>query len=145
MPWLAGGGGSWQVQELERRSSARWSRLPAEACLVRTPLRAKAWQEMLADHPDRRLVEWVVRGIQQGFRVGYQCDLSNLRQAWQNLVGQAAPGGSSRVPGQGERGGQSDHSGQGEAGRGSAGSLQPLQGNPKEGQGRQMVDLSSPA
>ena len=78
MPWLAGGG----VQELERRSSARRSRLPAEACLVRTPLRVNAWQEMLADHPDRRLVEWVVRGIQQGFRVGYQCD---LRQARQNL------------------------------------------------------------
>ena len=85
MPWLAGGGLSWQVQELARRSTAGQSRLPAEARLIRTPLRAEAWQTMLADHPDRQLVEWMTRGIRQGFRVGYQGDPGELKQARQNL------------------------------------------------------------
>ncbi len=73
------------MQELERRSRARQCKLPAEARLVHTPLRAAAWQRMLADHPDRQLVEWMVRGIQQGFRIGYQHDPRDLRQSKQNL------------------------------------------------------------
>ena len=78
----AGGGASGQVQELERRGQGR---LPAEAGRVLTPLRADAWQQMLADHPDRPLVDWMIRGIKQGFRVGYQADPTELRQAKQNL------------------------------------------------------------
>ena len=85
MPWLAGDGLSWQVHELARRSTAGQSRLPAEARLIRIPLRAEAWQTMLADHPDRQLVEWMTRGIRQGFRVGYQGDPGELRQARQNF------------------------------------------------------------
>ena len=54
---------SWQVQELERRSKAGQSRLPAAAQLVHTPLRAEAWQTMLADHPGRQLVEWMASGV----------------------------------------------------------------------------------
>ena len=69
----------WQVQELARRSTAGQSRLPAEARLICTPLQAEAWQTMLADHPDRQLVDWMTRGIWQGFRVGYQGDPGELR------------------------------------------------------------------
>ncbi len=71
--------------ELERRSRARQCKLPAEARLVRTPLRAAAWQRMLADHLDRQLVEWMVRGIQQGFRIDYQHDSRDLRKSKQHL------------------------------------------------------------
>ena len=84
--WTAGRGTSWQVQELERRSRPVHCRLLAKEQLVHTPLQTKAWQLVLADHPDRQLVEWMVRGIRQGFRVGFQCDPRTLRQAGQNLT-----------------------------------------------------------
>ncbi len=41
---------------------------------------------MLVDHPDKELVEWMVRGIRQGFRLGFQQDRRGLRQARQNLA-----------------------------------------------------------
>ena len=74
------------MQELERRSGAGQCRLPVDAQLVHTPLRAEAWQSMLVDHPDKELVEWMVRGIRQGFRLGFQQDRRGLRQARQNLA-----------------------------------------------------------
>lgn len=85
MHWFAGCGTGWQVQELERRSRAVQCKLPVEAQQIRTPLQAEAWQRMLAEHPDRELVEWMVRGIQQGFRVGFQQDPGVLKHTRQNL------------------------------------------------------------
>ncbi len=74
------------MQELERRSSAVQCKLPVEAQQIHTPLQAEAWQRMLADHPDRQLVEWMVRGIRQGFRMGFQQDPGVLKQTKQNLL-----------------------------------------------------------
>ena len=86
MPPLAGGRLSRQIEELEKRARAGPSKLPVEACWVRTPLKAEAWQEILRDHPDRRLVGVVVRGIREGFRVGLQGDPKGLKPARQNMV-----------------------------------------------------------
>ena len=86
MPPLAGGRLSRQIEELEKRARAGPSKLPVEACWVRTPLKAEVWQEMLRDHPDRRLVGVVVRGIREGFRVGFQGDPKGLKPARQNMV-----------------------------------------------------------
>jgi len=38
---------------------------------VVSPLRWKVWQEELKEHPDTELVEFVVRGIRDGFRLGH--------------------------------------------------------------------------
>ena len=40
------------------------------AAPVHTPLVAAAWHRALADHPDRRWVDFLLRGMQQGFRIG---------------------------------------------------------------------------
>ena len=38
---------------------------------VHTPLNVIAWKQMLTDHPDQRLVSYLVNGIKDGFRIGF--------------------------------------------------------------------------
>ena len=49
---------------------------------VVTPLRVGAWDRGLAGHPDRRLVEYIVRGIREGFRIGGNVSASQRRGTW---------------------------------------------------------------
>jgi len=43
---------------------------------VCSPLSLSAWAEELLSHPDRRFAEFILQGIQNGFRIGF--DRSNL-------------------------------------------------------------------
>lgn len=47
---------------------------PVPPCLrtVQTPLCANHWAKSLSGHPDRQLVAVIMRGITQGFRIGYR-------------------------------------------------------------------------
>ncbi len=45
-----------------------------------TPLKWQAWREDLEGHPDRKWVEWITRGIQNGFRVGHDQERVVLRE-----------------------------------------------------------------
>ena len=38
---------------------------------VFTPLNLPQWESMLADHPDRNYVEFILNGIRDGFRIGF--------------------------------------------------------------------------
>ena len=38
---------------------------------VRSPLVANEWEAVLAGHPDREFAEFVVRGLREGFRIGF--------------------------------------------------------------------------
>jgi len=57
---------------------------------VITPLKWKAWEQAMANHPDHRFREYVVNGIREGFRVGFdygrKCTGAhrNMRSATQN-------------------------------------------------------------
>ena len=64
-------------------SLRRW---PAELCepmavAAVSPLVAEEWEEALRRHPDREFVEYLVRGIRQGFRIGFNRHLVQLRSA----------------------------------------------------------------
>ena len=37
-----------------------------------TPLKVAHWESMLADHPDRAYVHYLISGIRESFRVGYR-------------------------------------------------------------------------
>ena len=39
---------------------------------IHTPLVVAHWESMLASHPDREYVDYLIKGIRDGFRVGYQ-------------------------------------------------------------------------
>ena len=44
---------------------------PMENITTGSPLVVTQWIQMLQDHPDKTYVQWVVKGIQQGFRIGF--------------------------------------------------------------------------
>ena len=82
----AGGRWSRHFGELERGAKAGPCKLPVEARWIRTPLKAEAWEAMLEGHPDRVLAEIVLRGIREGFRVGFHGNLADLQPCKQNLI-----------------------------------------------------------
>ena len=77
---------------LERISQHRPGQAPQvlEDATISTPLVLTRWSEALADHPDKHLKEYLLRGIRHGFRIG--CDpqqplrsaTSNMRSALEN-------------------------------------------------------------
>ena len=50
--------------EVGLSASTEWDRIV-------TPLQVEAWKKALVDYPDRELAEYVVHGIQLGFRIGF--------------------------------------------------------------------------
>ena len=51
---------------------------------VTTPLRVQVWQQVLLHHPDRAFAQYICKGLEQGFRVGFQRG-SPLKSAQANL------------------------------------------------------------
>ena len=53
--------------------------LPTQAQHITTPLVVGQWESLLQDHPDRLLVQYIVTGIKEGFRVGFRRDFKYKR------------------------------------------------------------------
>jgi len=51
---------------------------------VTTPLVADIWEAALRHHPDRAYAKCLVRGLREGFRIGFQRG-TNLRSAKSNM------------------------------------------------------------
>ena len=51
-------------KEVGQSACTEWDRIV-------TPLQVEAWKKALVDYPDRELAEYVVCGIQLGFRIGF--------------------------------------------------------------------------
>ena len=45
--------------------------LPDNLQQITTPLRLETWKEELAHHPDQQLAGYILHGIENGFRVGF--------------------------------------------------------------------------
>lgn len=50
-----------------------------------SPLQALAWQVALQDYPDPRLRQFLVKGLREGFRIGYNAPQEQLRSAKRNI------------------------------------------------------------
>lgn len=50
-----------------------------------SPLRAATWQDALLRHPDEQFRQFLVRGLREGFRLGYQATRSRLHTAKRNM------------------------------------------------------------
>ena len=59
--------------------------LPQSCREIVTPLKWKQWSQLLAGHPDQQFVQYVVQGIQQGFRVGFNYDQAKCQSASRNM------------------------------------------------------------
>ena len=54
--------------------------LPPAFSDIQTPVQIIAWQKALADHPDQVFSRYIVRGLTEGFRVGFQHEDCILRE-----------------------------------------------------------------
>ena len=55
-------------------------------CKIITPLNRPAWGEVLANHLDKAFVQYILRGIERGFRIGFNPRTVNLRSRYMNLI-----------------------------------------------------------
>lgn len=62
--------------------------VPDSACAVHTPLICTAWSQALARHPNQTLVQFLLRGITEGFRIGHRRSIGHdLKSSRKNLEG----------------------------------------------------------
>lgn len=67
-----------QTTEGPGRALLRFYQEPA-ACIIQTPLKLEAWQR-------RWFSAYILRGIEQGFKIGFHGDQENLRSRMRNMV-----------------------------------------------------------
>ena len=60
--------------------------LPEKWCRIVTPLKSEEWEWELRDLPDRRCADYLVRGISEGFRLGYEYSNHECRSASRNML-----------------------------------------------------------
>ena len=51
-----------------------------------TPLRADIWSKELTSHPVQLFCQYIIRGLREGFRVGFNYESSQLRAKGCNLI-----------------------------------------------------------
>ena len=77
---------SADLAALDQCCTATPIRLPYSLDHIVTPLSLQSWQASLANHPDRAFVNWVVAGIQDGFRIGYDYTCGRPKSSRRNLI-----------------------------------------------------------
>ena len=60
--------------------------LPEKWSRVTTPLKSEEWERELKDLPDQRCAEFVIRGISEGFRLGFGYASHSCRSAQVNML-----------------------------------------------------------
>ena len=71
------------LQEFERRTTN--TPTPVWLQRVSTPLNGREWAKVLADHPDKEFQEYILRGINEGFRIGFNYEMNRCRPAASNM------------------------------------------------------------
>ncbi len=63
---------------LETRRIPEWDHIV-------TPMRADEWDRLLSEHPDRRYHTYLVKGLREGFRIGFSYESSRCLGAGSNM------------------------------------------------------------
>ena len=71
--------------ELDRKRKFPVPPVPTELLSNPFPLQAEAWRLSLLEHPDSRLREYVVNGIREGFRIGFDYSTHSCKRARKNM------------------------------------------------------------
>ena len=75
-----------QLQALDSCRPIQQLSLPNELHVITTPLRVSAWEEALSKHPDRQFANYVVSGLKNGFRIGFDHITSKLTSSRNNML-----------------------------------------------------------
>lgn len=73
-----------QLQQLDSTSNVPVPITDPRLAPITTPLNIGAWSQCLKYHPDRQFAEYILRGISEGFKLGFNPD-SKLRAASRNM------------------------------------------------------------
>ena len=66
-------------------------KLPSEAASITTPLKHAAWEEALANHKDKKFVEYILKGIGQGFHIGFNGSAVGAKKNMRSAVTNPTP------------------------------------------------------
>ena len=69
----------------QRSPVGRHSSLPARMAKIASPLRTEVWADMLKQLPDKECAEYLLRGLSEGFRIGYEYETQKCRSARNNM------------------------------------------------------------
>ena len=69
---------------LDKCTPLSYAPTPMPLARMVTPLKLREWESALVSHPDREYVHYLIRGIREGFRVGFD-RLSPLRSSGGNM------------------------------------------------------------
>ena len=53
---------------------------------ISTPLNITAWERALADHPDKLFVQYLIQGLKNSFRIGFDCTNHFCKPVKKNLL-----------------------------------------------------------
>ena len=62
------------------------SHLPDIMCRIVSSMNLSKWNSMLATYSDNRFTNFLLRGIKDGFRIGFACGSVQLKSRYQNLI-----------------------------------------------------------
>ena len=74
-----------QLLELDQCRPPRKHELQDQLRHIETPVRLAVWQEALANHPDQRFASYILKGLEEGFRVGFNHREARLQQGAHNM------------------------------------------------------------
>ena len=79
---------SQQLLELDkcRPAEASCDTLPKKLRHIESPLRVGVWKQSLSEHPDEQFAHYILKGLGEGFRTGFQYKHAHLKQCSSNLV-----------------------------------------------------------
>ena len=53
---------------------------------IESPIRVNVWHQSLTEHPDQRFVQYMLKGLEESFRIGFQYQQAHLIGCKSNLV-----------------------------------------------------------
>ena len=71
---------------LDAAGSSGKGPLPTSLQSITTSLKLEYWQQQLSSHPDQTFTQMILKGIEQGFRVGFDNQTSQLRSKGGSLL-----------------------------------------------------------
>jgi len=66
-------------------STAGHPTIPSECSQIVMPINPHFWEQGLANHPDKKFTSFIIRGLYQGFQIGFTPTLTCLQPAQSNL------------------------------------------------------------
>ena len=69
-----------------RPDEATCHKLPDKLKHIESPVNLRVWQQALSTHPDQQFAQHILKGLEEGFRIGFQHQKAQLQQCRSNMA-----------------------------------------------------------